>query len=660
MLGGLILACESAPKADVGLELIVATDALSAPADFDHIRLEISQQDGARWAKLWDDEYLVPSSEAKLPAAFTLLAGQTAREVLISVTALQREQPVVQRLAQVQVPTDRLADLWLILARICKGTVTATGAEAEPQSTCQSGESCQPTGPSAGQCGSNVIVASTLPTYSPGQDFDAGPGISDATVTPGTPRAEGGDARDAMTFAGDATDSAGGRAPPEDATAEASTAESGAADGGPVDASFVATDSSLPDARLDGLPCTNACTDGATACASSGNAVTKCELQANGCTQWVTTTTCTGTTPFCNGAACGVCPDGTTRCSFNQVQTCAAGAWGSSVACPASTPSCAGGLCGQPPSCQATGDGMTNCGASSESCCASLEVTGGTFNRTYTNSGSGPTGQADPATVTGLRLDKYDVTVGRFRQFVGAWNGGSGFTPAAGSGKHTHLNGGQGLANSGSAGTYEPGWVVTDNGDIAPTASNLSDAVCDATSAHAYATWSPSAGNDERLPINCVNWFEAYAFCIWDGGFLPSEAEWEYAAAGGNQQREYPWGSTDPGTANQYAIYNCYYPNGSGTCAGVVNIAPVGTPTMGAGVWGQLDLAGNVWQWNLDWDANYTNPCTDCASLTAASYREVKGGLFSGTTTGFLPPNRYDDGPTTRLNNVGFRCARSP
>ena len=49
--------------------------------------------------------------------------------------------------------------------------------------------------------------------------------------------------------------------------------------------------------------------------------------------------------------------------------------------------------------------------------------------------------------------------------------------------------------------------------------------------------------------MNCVNWFEAYAFCIWDGGFLPSDTEWEYAAAGGSLQREYPWGSTAPGTA---------------------------------------------------------------------------------------------------------------
>jgi formylglycine-generating enzyme required for sulfatase activity len=56
---------------------------------------------------------------------------------------------------------------------------------------------------------------------------------------------------------------------------------------------------------------------------------------------------------------------------------------------------------------------------------------------------------------------------------------------------------------------------------------------------------------------------EAYAFCIWDGGFLPSEAEWECAAAGGPDQREYPWGSTDPGTAN---LYDCADLTAPATC----------------------------------------------------------------------------------------------
>jgi|HubBroStandDraft_1064217.scaffolds.fasta_scaffold03747_8 sulfatase modifying factor 1 len=221
-----------------------------------------------------------------------------------------------------------------------------------------------------------------------------------------------------------------------------------------------------------------------------------------------------------------------------------------------------------------------------------------TYSRTYddlTDEGfasppadGGPTGEADPATVSSFRLDKYLVTVGRFRQFVNAVlppDGGAGWLPPAGSGKHVHLNGGQGLVNVGvpvDAGVaYEPGWVATDDGNVAPTDANLTTACL--VPDKGGATWTPSVGQ-ESLPINCVNWYEAYAFCIWDGGFLPSEAEWEYAAAGGSQQREYPWGSAAPGTANQYAIYGNYYPSGTESSAGVANIAPVGTATLGAGL----------------------------------------------------------------------------
>ena len=77
--------------------------------------------------------------------------------------------------------------------------------------------------------------------------------------------------------------------------------------------------------------------------------------------------------------------------------------------------------------------------------------------------------------------------------------------------------------------------MTTDNGNIAPTNANLA---C----SDSYATWTNTAGSQENLPINCVNWCEAYAFCIWDGGFLPSEAEWEYAAAGGSSAARVPVG----------------------------------------------------------------------------------------------------------------------
>jgi formylglycine-generating enzyme required for sulfatase activity len=300
---------------------------------------------------------------------------------------------------------------------------------------------------------------------------------------------------------------------------------------------------------------------------------------------------------------------------------------------------------------------MTNCGpggSGTDSCCASLEVTGGTYYRTYPDNGYYSSGGADPATVSTYRLDKYLVTVGRFRQFVEAWNNGAGLLPAGGAGKHTHLNGGLGLANSGAAGTYETGWVATDDSEIAPTDANL---LCQSP----YNTWTLSAGTQENLPITCVNWWESYAFCIWDGGFLPSEAEWEYAAAGGSEQREYPWGSTDPGTANQYAIYGCYYPNGTGSCTGVSNIAPVGYAYQGAGLWGQLDMAGEVWEWNADWYASYVSPCTDCAYLSAASDRVVRGGVFEDGTSNLLPPNRVGDDPADRdVGYAGFRCARTP
>jgi formylglycine-generating enzyme len=311
-----------------------------------------------------------------------------------------------------------------------------------------------------------------------------------------------------------------------------------------------------------------------------------------------------------------------------------------------------------PPNCQPGGDGLTNCGAASESCCTSPQVTGGTYFRTYANSGSGPTGEADPASVSTFRLDKYDVTVGRFRQFVRAWNGGAGWLPAAGSGKHTHLNDGRGLANSAAAGTYETGWVASDDSSVAPTDPNLM--ACYSVD----ATWTPTAGTQENLPINCVTWQEAYAFCIWDGGFLPSEAEWEYAAAGGSQQREYPWGSTAPGTSSQYAIYGCYYPTGSSIsgCMDVVSIAPVGTATLGAGLWGHLDMAGEMFQWTMDWYEAYVDPCTDCAYLDAASVWVIRGGVFDDDVASTLLPSFRSDSysPGTRLNFVGFRCARVP
>ncbi len=315
-----------------------------------------------------------------------------------------------------------------------------------------------------------------------------------------------------------------------------------------------------------------------------------------------------------------------------------------------------------PLSCQSSGPGLSDCGASGESCCTSMKVPGATFYRTYTNDGSGPKNTADPATISDFRLDKYMVTVGRFRKFVTAWDQGSGYMPDVGSGKHTHLNNGQGLADSGTPGAYEAGWITSYNNKLDLTNDTLQCQI-------GLNTWTNSPGDNEKLPMNCINWFEAYAFCIWDGGFLASEAEYEFAAAGGSEQRRFPWGSTEPGKDNQYAIWNCDYPDGSGTCDGTIrNIAPVGTPLLGTGKWGQLDLVGNLQQALFDYvvqSYSYDNPCVDCAHLTSGSARTPRDGYYGDDDEAKLESSYVNkDGsrfaPANRFPSDGFRCARTP
>ena len=199
----------------------------------------------------------------------------------------------------------------------------------------------------------------------------------------------------------------------------------------------------------------------------------------------------------------------------------------------------------------------------------------------------------------------------------------------------------------------EPGWDSGDDSSL--TSGSLA---CDPQ----LATWTSAPGQNENLPVNCVNWPLAYAFCIWDGGFLPSENEFEFATAAGGQQRVFPWGNKDPPTSPDYAIFQCNYPPGSTTCTGVTNIAPVGTAQLGAGYYGQLDLAGELNEWMLDYNAAYTVPCTDCAFLTHASGRGVRGGYFNSSSYIEILSSYRNEGlyPTNNFMSNGFRCARSP
>jgi formylglycine-generating enzyme len=166
--------------------------------------------------------------------------------------------------------------------------------------------------------------------------------------------------------------------------------------------------------------------------------------------------------------------------------------------------------------------------------------------------------------------------------------------------------------------------------------------------------------------MNCVTWYEAMAFCAWDGGYLPTEAEWNYAAAGGDEQRALPW-SSPPGSLSMLdlsrASWDCLA-NGMPGCQ-VTDLTEVAGKPAGDGRWGQSELAGNVYNWTLDWYGPYQSTCTDCANLVAApdgpggtTIRVVRGGGFDNGASALRTNYRNGYVPEHRTSNIGVRCAR--
>jgi formylglycine-generating enzyme required for sulfatase activity len=289
-----------------------------------------------------------------------------------------------------------------------------------------------------------------------------------------------------------------------------------------------------------------------------------------------------------------------------------------------------------PPSCI---DLAPACGSGrATSCCVGNAVPGGTFLRSYdVASDNAFPDTSSPATVSDFVLDAYEVTVGRFRRFVAVGAATQAGPPPPGAGAHARI------ANSG----WNASWTASLAMD--PTA------LAAALGCSASATWTAAPGANETLPINCTTWFDAFAFCAWDGGFLPSEAEWNYAASGGGEQRAYPW-SVPPSSL----VISCTDANYAGPCPpGATDAVGSRSPT-GDARWGHADLAGNVGEWVLDSNVAYTTPCGDCATVDSQASKIVRGFAFHDGAGLMRAAERLGFPATTRHDGFGFRCARAP
>ena len=174
----------------------------------------------------------------------------------------------------------------------------------------------------------------------------------------------------------------------------------------------------------------------------------------------------------------------------------------------------------------------------------------------------------------------------------------------------------------------------------------------------------PGSNIAERMthPVVHVSWNDAMAYAAWSGGTLPTEAQWEYAARGGLEQKLYPWGDElTPQGRHLCNVWQGEFPDLNTGEDGFAATCPVDAfPPNGHGLY---SVTGNTWEWCLDfWSVDFTAaPSRDPQGPGTGGARVMKGGSFlchASYCNRYRPAARTMNTPDSAASNIGFRCAR--